>query len=230
MPPDIEVDLTVEHIPRQQLKVGKSFDIDFKLVVQTPPENGRTEPRQLKLVVQHVQVQAVDSPDTPKVEPQAAADPMSALSAVSTPSPTGTPLRGGPNWPITSEPSRSGQGSDQTSEHGLIETLPPPTHIPTDEQDKPPSSDALFVGSSSVLLPEITMLARQTSSQRQTVRFPLTFVPTKSGVISIGGLRLFLVHDSGISSDSDRPSAIHDQRKPRLLSQWTTITEVYVDS
>ncbi|KZS99027.1 DUF974-domain-containing protein [Sistotremastrum niveocremeum HHB9708] len=229
IPPDIEVDLTVEPIPRQQLKIGQAFNVRCKLVVKTAVENGGTEPRRLKLAAQHVQ--AVDSNNTPKSEAQIAVDPLSPISAVSTPSPTGTPLRGGPNWPIISESPRKEPTSDL--ERVSIEALPPPTYVPADDQDKLPSSDALFLGSSSIVLPEITVPASHittpASPQQQTIKFSLTFIPSKAGVISIGGLRLFVVHDSSISSDPGQPFAEQPQ-KPRLLNQWTAITEVFVDS
>ncbi|THH22365.1 hypothetical protein EUX98_g8221 [Antrodiella citrinella] len=98
---DVEVDLVVRNIPRDNIRVDQPFGIEFTLSVSAPvppsPAGQRRKQRHLTLVVQHLEpprpIPASGVPPPPTIVP-GSWSPRLPSSGFSTPSPYGTPYRG----------------------------------------------------------------------------------------------------------------------------------------
>ncbi|PCH38720.1 DUF974-domain-containing protein [Wolfiporia cocos MD-104 SS10] len=61
--------------------------------------------------------------------------------------------------------------------------------------------------------------------------FELTYLPLKSGFITVGGLRVILVEDRSVEGDvQGEPEGVQYAEKPRELRYWEVVAEIWVHS
>jgi len=179
---DVEVDLIVRNIPRDDIRIEKPFTVAFTLNVSAPVPIPRPQEtsssRILSIVVQHIEpvrrsstsMQSSSAPLTSKNEPYSPRVPSSGLS---TPSPYGTPHRVDfqdflSQRLLVASPRRSNMDEDdaQTDTDGGGETpAPPDARIgsaaivlpPPFSQIEPSPQKVVYLGNSALFLPQLRL-------------------------------------------------------------------------
>ncbi|KDR81384.1 hypothetical protein GALMADRAFT_134829 [Galerina marginata CBS 339.88] len=237
--PEIEAQLIVRHIPRENIVVEKAFSISFAVVLSCniPPGKEHTK-RKVALAIQHIKPHIVLPPVfSPPVE--AFTPKMPSSSGFSTPSSaTATfnyalahqKILAVTNRPTTAEVTMPESDMAKTD----ISLLPPPYF--EDELKTSSSNGVSFVGASAVFLPpvEIHLSTAQGkvdgSTKAQVVQeFELPFIALRQGFSTIGGIRILL-------ADGQLPEAAHEgdaRNKPKrahTLKEYDVVGEVWVST
>lgn len=217
---DVKLHLTLRHIARESIVVNHPFSIDYTLTVTTLSGGKRT----LSLLIQQYQFTSVSSTiiqsPVAVVPPVGSFTPHLPSSGYSTPSSTVQTF----NYPVAHQKisSLSKRRELEFPETPLKEspsspaTLSPPQIFRTIED---PATDPciLLLGPSSFTLPTITLGGEDAENQSSPVErdFSLHFFPTKEGLMTIGGLKVFLLDETLAN-------------KSTILDDWKVIAEVVV--
>lgn len=244
---DFTVDLLVKHIPYDEIRLEKPFTISCQLVASSGMPLRDLTMRKVGFCIQHLQVPKVaqtaaagaSAPPPPAPEMQSPRISSSGFS---------TPVSANPGsfnyalahqkildaslqaHPEASASTPQAGPTDDSESTGPI--LPPPFFEGHDEL-KPLIGNALFIGSSATFLPttQISTGDYATPSNPILQDFDLTFVPMERGLCRIGGLRVLLVQDKGVSDfqelEGDLPSHL---AKAQTLKEYDIIAETWVST
>lgn len=238
--PELEVQLFVRHIPRNDITIEKPFSIAFSLVVSSAVRPGREQlKRRVTLAVQHVRRQRRPS-SLPKVGPQQESfTPRLPYSGFSSPA---SATAGGFNYALahqkilTSSPRPSAAEVIVPEGHNdNLHGFPPPFYEGGAENTAGDITRNVltFVGQSVTILPSIDIdysqyIAKpdQPARVQHTQDFELTFISLRSGFSIIQGLRVLLTDDQPVEEVEQlaRKSVVE------TLKEYDTVAEVWVAS
>jgi hypothetical protein len=237
------VDLIVHDVPRGSVTVAKPFTISFVLTVtvSVPPQQQQV----LYLAIQHVY-----HPQAPAVAPSIIPAPTETLSprltssGLSTPAPTN--LRNNFNFGLAHQKlliaSPRLSCTDEVVDGADVVSLPLPFSEAVGEMKFDPSTEVAFVGPSAIILDPITFCESakrnppagkpegvvNTQASRE---FELSYLPLRTGFLTVGGLRVLLLENRTVSSlDSERGADIQKHGEALTLKEWDVIGEVWVHS
>jgi len=205
---DLQVEVILRDTPTTSIRQHTSISIPFTLVITA------LRPRTLSLVVQHVEPTALlrlPPPATP------AHIPNDSLSnpAYSTLSPAQDKF----NYALAQEKQLvMSPKSDHADLSGDLSAkpkviLPPPT---SDSPNLPSTHDIAFNGASAKFFPPLDV----TSGIPTMYDFELSYIPLKSGLVRVGGLRVLLMEDS-----YEEPGA---RSTAQILWRSDVVTELWV--
>jgi hypothetical protein len=241
-PPELEVQLFVRHVPRDDIAIEKPFSVAFSVVISSTVHPGREQlKRKVTLAVQHVRRRQPQP--LPNVGlAQESFTPRLPYSGFSSPASTA----GGFNYALahqkilTSSPRPSATEITVTESHGdNLRGFPPPFYegVPENAADGVARNVLAFVGQSVTILPSVEIdysyhTARPDQSARvhHTQDFELTFVGLRSGFSIVQGVRILLTDDQlvdeveQLDDKNSRKSAIE------ILKEYDTVAEVWVGS
>ncbi|KAG6879040.1 hypothetical protein C0992_005665 [Termitomyces sp. T32_za158] len=239
-PSELEVDLLIRDTPWDTLKVDKPFTIPLTLVLSTTWQPGNEKScRTVQIVVQHLQpppVRAASQTTNPAPGTEAFS-PRLPSSGFSTPTLT-TPNS---NYAIAHQHPAAVASPRQrafnalqgnkTTGHNDMPLLPPPYFKVYDELRPLPT--VLYVGSSALHLPPIELVPEPEAASQTvaTQDFELTYVPTRKGFATIGGIRILLAKDKFVDgSGTENTDHGGSLGQDRTLKEWDVIAEVWVSS
>ncbi|KAJ7684738.1 hypothetical protein DFH06DRAFT_17328 [Mycena polygramma] len=237
---DVDVSLTVRHVPRDSIKLEVPFKISFAMVVSAAVSAGRR--RSLWFAVQHLQPPRMTTPAIlPPNPPPEPYSPRFTSPGFSTPSPTSATF----NYALAHQKllavSPMRQGLDDST-NGGAPTLPPPFYEGADEL-KFAKSGVVFCGASAVFLQPVELFRpagdageadedEEPDGKVQTVQdFELQYMPASTGFSTVGGLRAILLEDKYVEASSDDPDD-----KPlfpaeaKILKEWDVVAEIWVST
>lgn len=236
--PELEVQLFVRHVPRDDITVDKPFSITFFLVISSTIQPGREHmKRKVTLAVQHVRRQQRSS--MPKVEhaTQEIFTPRVPYSGFSSPAST----TGRFNYALAHQKIlASSPRPDSTvteSYEEVFRDFPSPFYEGGQETatDGVATNILTFVGQSVKILPSVEIdysqhnaTPEQLAKVQRTQDFELTFVGLRSGFSIIQGLRILLTED--LLLDEVKQSEDETSRKSKIetLKEYGTVAEVWV--
>jgi len=216
----VELDVIINHIPRDSITVDQPFNIAFIATVSATLPKAKGKQRVISLAVQHLQC------------------PHSASIAIST---LVTPVQGSPN---TANENTVVSSPQKMLAHGGVPTLPPPYFEFADEEKRTQLKGCVFLGSSTLFLSPITLTSASHANNHEDLsdadvekiegsqKFELTFLPVQTGFVRAGGLRLLLVRDEITDVGADQAS-YHlgsGTREVRTLKEIDVVAELWVRS
>jgi len=213
----------------------------------------------LSLAVQHVQ-----PPRIPTAIPLAiphplpeAFSPRLSSSGLSTP-PASTHLRSNFNYALAHQKlllasprlSDTDEGELEGAMAGDAVTLPQPFPERANELKFVASTGVVFLGSSAVVLDLIKLTeptkrnisaveGKQETNEVETQalqKFELSYLPLRTGFLTVGGLRILLLEDKVVSVAADNDVAEEKdedaggRREARTLKEWDIIGEIWVST
>jgi hypothetical protein len=196
--------------------------------------------RKLAFAIQHLQVPKI-SPIQPQTAVPEILSPRLSSSGFSTPSSATAAF----NYALAHQKildasfqakspdgTRTPQASDESQ--GVDTTVPilPPPYFDGNEELKGDFSGVLPMGSSAVFLPPVQISSGDAGTPSNPIvqDFELTFVPTKPGFCRVGGLRVLLVQDKGISDFQEFEIDQTSQTKAQTLKEYEVIAETWVST
>lgn len=228
----IDFDLVVLDVPRAPVQRDTPFTLRLAITLAShAPAAPRA--RHVLAAVQHVQ--PARPPATHTAVSAALASHMHVPSRMSTPS-----------------PAPSIAGTETLVESPLLgafrpagAALPPP-HALEDAGHAPPADGVLFLGPSAQTLPAFvfsrpaeealqdddpaTPLAPLAPARQEHTReFELSFIATRPGFATVGGLRLVLLSDEEhVESDPTASPPAPHRHETRILKEWNVVSEILV--
>jgi hypothetical protein len=238
--PELEVQLFVRHVPRDDIEIEKPFPVAFSVVISSTVQPGRGQlKRKVTLAVQHVRRR--QRPSLPKVGPaQESFTPRLPSSGFSSPA----SIAGGFNYALahqkilTSSPRPSATEINTTDSH-TDNLFPPPFYDggPEHVADGVTRNDLTFVGQSVTFLPPVeinytqhTAMPDQPTKVQHTQDFELTFIGLQSGFSIVQGLRLLLTDDQLIDEAEQLDNDTSRKSMVEVLREYDTVVEVWVAS
>jgi trafficking protein particle complex subunit 13 len=254
---DIGVDIVILDIPRDSITIEKLFTVSVRLTVSAPPlgKNDKASGfRIISLAVQHIQVpRAITSAQTLPASISDALNPpilMPGHSSLSL-SPTGS------QWPGAAFNSDVEHDKLATASHGTKHgnddagsnigdiVLPPPFVEQVTERKPGASPDVTFIGPSVVFLSPIHLSAPEqseghdngnaTTASEAVEHFDLSFLPLRTGLLMLGGLRVLLIEDKMVDEnetqrDADEGSGerTNPRKEAQILREWEVLGEIWV--
>ena len=239
---EIEVQLSVRHIPRADIVVEKPFSIIFSVAIWSNVHPGREHiKRRVTLAVQHIKRrQRVSPPSRIGLVPQESDTPRLPSSGFSTP----VSVRGAFNYALAHQKILAASSRPPSSDtvtansHGQGENLRafPPPFFEGSEED-PTKNVALFVGPSVVILPPFefdysdhTAVANKPAKVQGTQDFELTFASLRKGFSVVQGLRIILIDDQLVQDSEELDDKVAGRGKVEILKEYETVAEVWVAS
>ncbi|KAJ8482272.1 hypothetical protein ONZ51_g5473 [Trametes cubensis] len=254
-PPDeVAVDLVVTSIPRDSMAIDKPFTIGFKLTAQAPAPVARpNEPRRqriISLVVQHTRsprqmsvAAAVASARLLVASPRkvnAELDSDAGTDGGETPAPGMYSAARVIDLPPPESRAQSGAtSSDGVTFLGTSALFLPPLRLPIPDPPAPlPSQAGHSRGISDSTDSSADSDAEDLASKIDRIKvnasqeFELSYLPLKTGFITVGGLRVLLVEDRLADEDDGFEGVIAGQyaTEPRTLREWDVVGEIWVKS
>ncbi|RDB21191.1 Trafficking protein particle complex subunit 13 [Hypsizygus marmoreus] len=246
--PDIEINLILRHIPRNNIRIEKAFNISFALVLSSPTiPNKELHRRVVRLAVQHLQSPRVNATSlaTPMPPPETFSPrlPSSGFSTPSSATPTFNYALAHRKLLAASSPRHLDlydidRDHEKTRIGGDAVPLPPPFFDSPDELKCSKFPDITFVGSSAVYLPPVELSmgggGRNQAEQIVAVQdFELSYLPLQGGYATVGGLRVLVVEDSFVDVGENIAETPRSQRsngliQPRVLKEWDVVSEIWV--
>lgn len=237
--PNVEVDLIINHIPRESITVEQPFKIALTATVCALVPKAKGKQRIISLAVQHLQYPRSGTVAYP--EPLQATETISSrfssLGLTSAASTLVTPVQS-PN--ITGEMLSPLVGSpERMLAHGGVPALPPPYFELADHEKRAELNGCVFLGSSTLFLSPITLTnARHHEDPSDenaekvegSQEFELTFLPVRAGFVRAGGLRLLLVGDEFVDEGQATRSSGSSMGEARTLKELDVIAELWVHS
>lgn len=242
-PPELEVQLFVRHIPRDDIVIEKPFSIAFSVKLSSTVYPGQDHlKRKVTLGVQHVSRRR--RPSLPKAEPaQESSTPRLPYSEFSSPAITTT---GGFNYALAhqkllaSSPRSAAIDATEAESHcDYLQDFPPPFYVGSSEN----SADGItknilsFVGHSLTILPPIEVdysdsdaMPDQSAKVHSTQDFELTFVGLRSGFSVVQGLRILLTEDQVLDEAEQLNEKPNKRSKVEILKEYDTVAETWVAS
>jgi hypothetical protein len=220
--PDIEVDLVVTHIPREEILLDEPFIMKFSLaisaVLPAPPRH-----RLLTLVVQHIQPSSNISTPVPEAY---FTSPRTAFPASA--SPTDTPRRG--HFSFGEMALALSPETHPVDDKRKSSFLPPPFSVSLSDETKL-KQRIVFLGSSATYLPPFRLSSATETSARgeASYDFELEFMPVELGFSAIGGLRVVVAADKELLYDEEIAGRFDsDVVEGRVIREWDVVGEVWV--
>ncbi|KAG5718673.1 UPF0533 protein C5orf44 [Termitomyces sp. T112] len=234
-PPELEVGLLIRDTPRDTLRVDKPFTLPLTLVLSTTrqPENEKSH-RIVQIIVQHLQAPRVSVPSTtpaPRAEMFSPHLPSSGFSTPSSVPPTFSYAVAHQKLAVVASPRQRALSvleGNLTVGNNDTPSIPPPYSKGHDEFKLPPT--VLYVGSSVLRLPPIELFSEPEVVGQivATQDFELTYLPTRKGFATVGGLRILLTDkfvDESYTGNVDSNSSLG---QARTLKEWDVIAEIWV--
>lgn len=236
--PELEVQLFVRHVPRNDITIEKPFSIAFSVVVSSTVRPGREQlKRKVTLAVQHVRRQQHQSSLFSKVGPQQeSSTPRLPYSGFSSPA---SATAGGFNYALAHQKILASSPRPSVAEitvtEGYGRGFPPPFYDGGAENtaDGITRNVLTFVGQSVTILPSVEIdysqyIARpdQPARVQHTQDFELTFVGLRSGFSIVQGLRILLTDDQLVEGVEQ----VAKKTIVETLKEYDTVAEVWVAS
>ncbi|PPQ78145.1 hypothetical protein CVT25_015478 [Psilocybe cyanescens] len=242
--PEIEAQLVVRHIPRENILVEKAFTISFAVVVSCAvPLNRSHLRRKVTLAIQHIRPRHAPPPilAQPIVEPFSPKMPSVGFSTPSSATTTfNYALAHQKILAVSSKPSLSEPSAIQ--EIGVsnndLNVLPPPYFEGgPDELKVSALSGVSFVGGSAIFLPSVEINLSHAENKAdgpakaQVVQeFELSFVALRQGFSNIGGIRVLLVEDHIVDDDEGVDDNSNKTKRAQTLKEYDVIGEVWASA
>ncbi|KAG0706365.1 DUF974-domain-containing protein [Suillus ampliporus] len=239
----VEVDVVINHIPRESIAMERAFKIAFTVTVSAALPKAKGKQRVISLAVQHLQ--CPQSTATVYPEPSQATETISSryssLGLTSITSTVVTPVQGSPNMASENTLVLSPQ---KMLAHGGLPTVPPPYFEFADEEKRENLKGCVFIGSSTLFLDPITLTDASPASHHEDLsdgdvekvegsqEFELTFLPVQTGFVRVGGLRLLLIRDEFIDAGADQATYRlgSGTGEARTLKELDVVAELWVHS
>ncbi|KAG6878782.1 hypothetical protein C0993_008081 [Termitomyces sp. T159_Od127] len=234
--PELEVGLLIRDTPWDTLKVDKPFTLPLTLILSTTRQTENDKScRIVQIVVQHLQPPSVHvSPTTipaPGTETFSPRLPSSGFSTPTSTTPNSNYAIAHQHPTVVSPHQRALNALQGNLAVGNNDTplLPTPYFKGLDEFKPLPT--VLYVGSSALRLPPIE-LSPEPGVAGQTIAtqdFELTYLPTRKGFATVGGLRILLVEDKFVdSSGTENTDPGGSLGQARTLKEWDVIAEAWI--
>lgn len=236
-PPELEVQLFVRHVPRDDIVIEKPFSVAFSVFISSTVQPGRENlKRKVTLAVQHVRRRR--HPSLPKVEPpREPFSPRLPYSGFSSPASTPT---GGFNYALAHQKILASSPRPAIAEIAAAEShsdnlrdIPPPFYEGGSGNAADGRNILTFVGQSLTILPSFDIDYSHTAGQpakvQHTQDFELTFVGLRSGFSIIQGLRILLTEDQ-LADEAEQLDDKSKKRKVEILKEYDTVAEVWISS
>jgi len=237
----VEVDLIINHISRESITVEQPFKIALTATVSAVVPKAKGAQRIISLAVQHLQCSRFATPvyTEPPHATETSSSRFSSLGLTSASSTLVTPVKSSPN--IASEMSLVGSPQKILAQRG-VPTLPPPHFEFADQEKRAELNGCVSLGSSTLFLSPITLThtshdkPHEDPSDNQAAKvegsqgFELTFLPTRTGFVRVGGLRLLLVRDEVVHGDQAAHSSGPSIGEARTLKELDVVAELWVHS
>ncbi|KAG1730591.1 DUF974-domain-containing protein [Suillus lakei] len=237
----VEVDIIINHIPRESIAVERPFKIAFTATISAALPKAKGKQRVISLAVQHLQYPrstAIAYPE-PFQATETISSRFSSLGLTSATSTLITPMQS-PN--MASENLLVLSPERMLARGGPI--LPPPYFEFADEEKRAKLKGCVFVGSSTQFLNPITLTNPSHASHHEDLseddvekvegsqEFELTFLPVQTGFVRAGGLRILLVRDELVDVGADQ--ATHrlgsGAIEARTMKELDVVAELWVHS
>ncbi|KAG2149304.1 DUF974-domain-containing protein [Suillus clintonianus] len=239
----VEVDVIINHIPRDSVAIEQPFKIAFTATVSAALPKAEGKQRIIFLAVQHLQYPlstAITYPE-PFQATETISSRFSSLGLTSATSTLVTPVQSSPNMssdnPLVVSP-------EKMLARGRLPTLPSPYFEFADEEKRTKLKGCVFVGSSTQVLSPITLTIPSHDSDHEdpsddhvkkvegSQEFELTFLPVQTGFVRAGGLRILLIRDELIDVGADQ--AIYrlgsGTMEARTMKELDVVAELWVHS
>lgn len=239
------------HIARDSIAIEKPFTISVRLTVSAPQRfsGGDDKSRRFRIIslaVQHIRAyRAIASAAAPPVSISEALNPR-IPSGYASPSSIGTQWRDDDvAHDKLATASRTHHGNEDTSSHPGDVVLPPPFAEQATELKSGASPGVLLIGSSAVFLPSIRLSAPEqsegkvdgdvTTTSEAVQDFELSFLPLRTGLVTMGGLRVLLVEDKMVDERKPQPEThesnderTNTRKEVQTLREWEVVGEIWV--
>lgn len=234
-PPELEVGLLIRDTPWDTLKVDKPFTLPLTLVISTTRQPGNEKSRRIvQVVAQHLQ------PPRVRVSAITISSPGTETFSPRLPSGFSTPTSITPNFnsaiahqhlAAVASPRQKALNAlegNLASGNNNMPLLPSPYFKGYDEVKPLPT--VLYLGSSSLQLPPIELITEPEAGQTvATQDFELTYLPTRKGFVTIGGLRILLADDKFVDGrGAENADTGGSLGQARTLKEWDVIAEAWV--
>lgn len=239
--PDLEAQLLVRHIPRDNIVVEKGFSIAFAVILTSNIIPGAKEHmrRRVKLAIQHLRPRKAPPPVISSPVAPEAFSPRIPSSGFSTPSSSTTTF----NYALAHQkilavssqpPAQDPIPLEIDISDGDANVLPPPYF--EDELKYYTPTGVSFIGSSAVFLPVIELNFSNAQSKGEGLpkvqvvhEFELSFVALRTGFSTIGGIRILLVEDHLLQSvEEEEEDRKVKPKRAITLKEYDVIGEVWV--
>ena len=223
---DLDVDIVVVRRAGDAVRVGKPFTLGLRLNVGTAIPRGRR--RRVHFVVQHLMPRRASAQNVSET-PSPAPSRFSSYASAQTTSSQAPPVNVAGDQVLVSSP----QALVTTGNDPLL-SLPAPYFETLDDTRNTKLRGCSFIGPSAIPLDPIDLarpdedvptgdLHRVEASQE----FELTFLPLRTGFVCAGGLRLILIGNHQL--DTDTESGPHVLvKEPCTLKELDVIAEVWI--
>ncbi|KAH7909138.1 DUF974-domain-containing protein [Hygrophoropsis aurantiaca] len=234
--PDLEVDMTVQHIPRDSIHVEKSFDITFRLSVAGIVPRFQGKYREVSMAVQRLQLsQAIIPPEFSQVPETSSRFSSSGFSSLSSMAPVQNSMAHMSDIPLVLSPKNIFNNTPYA--------LPPPYFETGDDEKRAKLKGCTFLGTSALFISPIKLSESNTVSQEghgadtlkatASCEFSLTYLPLQPGFVGVGGLRILLFGDRLLDSDVANhlqmaPEGDTGRVAPQIMKELDVIAEVWV--
>ncbi|KAG6874331.1 hypothetical protein C0995_001556 [Termitomyces sp. Mi166 len=238
-PPELKVGLFVRDTPRDTLRVDKPFTIPLTLVLSTARQPGNEKSRRIvQIIVQHLQPPRVTVPPptttpAPRTETFTPRLPSSGYSTPSSTAPIFNYTIAHQKLAAVASPRQQTLSALEGNPAALISdtpSLPLPYFNGHDELKSPPT--VLYVGSSALHLPPIELSPEPAIAGQMVVatqEFELTYLPTRKGFATVGGLRILLTNNKFMDGEYlDSVDSGGSLNQGQVLKEWDVIAEVWV--
>ena len=240
-PPEIEAQLLVRRLPRENIRIEKPFSIAFSVVISSPVTPSRENlRRKVTLAIQHIRKRVIPPPVIPQ-PPVESFSPRLPSSGFSTPSSaTATfnyalahqKILAASSRPAAPEPVIPDPGTPTDNSNAL-----PPPYFEGGSEELPSSSpnSVSFVGPSAIYLPPLEIDYSSHSGHgdgfakvQLTQDFELPFIGLRQGFSTIGGLRILLAEDvvQGTEDVDSKPT----KSRVQVLKEYEVVGEVWVSA
>lgn len=240
--PELDVHLSVCHVPRGSIISEKPFTVSFAVsILTTVPLHHR---RRVRLAVQHIQPSRTTLLPNLPVGAEAFS-PRLPSSGFSTPSSATASFNYAlAHQKILAAAARTLLTGEGEPEHPDKEAflLPPPFFESADELQNSHPRNVSFVGPSVVFLPFVELFPNNQSDHAIVAnqdhgttaeaiqKFELSYVPSYPGFTTFGGLRLLLLDDDTSEQSAENPT---DNKRTKLrraqsLKEYPVVAEVWV--
>ncbi|KAG1749110.1 DUF974-domain-containing protein [Suillus paluster] len=239
----VEVDVIINHIPRESIAVDRPFKIAFTATVSAAPPQAKGKQRVISLAVQHLQCPRSTAIAYPE-QSQAAETISSRYSSLGLTSVISTVVTSVQSSPNMASDNLLVVSPEKMLAHGGLPTLPPPYFEFADEGKRAKLKGCVFMGSSTLFLNPITLTDASPVSHREDLsdgdvekvegsqEFELTFLPVQTGFVQAGGLRLLLIKDEFIDFGADQATYRlgSSTKEARTLKELDVVAELWVPS